>query len=282
MEKNYEYYQTEKENKKISKVFNICLTVFIILFVIVGSFSIWFNVTFRFYTVSGTSMKPTLNPDVNGSGFQDGVYVSTNFDLDYGDIIVLYRPDDTEHRQNTIIKRVIATEGDYVTIKMVDTSQGQRYKVFVQRAGSDQIEMLEEEYIYTGGLDWSTNLSPRLDIETGVLYEPRFYATFLQGANTEFDNKYVLEDGSLYYKVGEDQVFFLGDNRLVSSDARVYGCADVDDVVGEVVVVINDIKQYFVQNENGAWESTGEFWFVKMRAIFGYIFDKIVEFFSWN
>ena len=138
MEKNYEYYQTEKENKKISKVFNICLTVFIILFVIVGSFSIWFNVTFRFYTVSGTSMKPTLNPDVNGSGFQDGVYVSTNFDLDYGDIIVLYRPDDTEHRQNTIIKRVIATEGDYVTIKMVDTSQGQRYKVFVQRAGSDQ------------------------------------------------------------------------------------------------------------------------------------------------
>ena len=38
----------------------------------------------------------------------------------------------------------------------------------------------------------------------------------------------------------------------------------------------------YEKNENGVWESTGEFWFAKMRAIFGYIFDKIVEFFSWN
>lgn len=281
MEKNYEYYQTEKENKKIGKVFNICLTVFIILFVIVGSFSIWFNATFRFYTVSGTSMQPTINPDISGGDFQDGVYVTTNFDLEYKDIIVLYRPGDTEHKQNTIIKRVIATEGDYVTIKMVDTSEGQRYKVFVQRAGSDQIEMLEEDYIYTGGEDWSNNLSPHP--ENGVLYEPRFYAKFLEYSDTEFYNKYMLDDGSYYYKVGEDQVFFLGDNRLASSDARAYGCVNEEDIVGEVVVMMRDIKEdYFYQNEKGVWESKPKFWFAKMNAIFGYMWDKIVEFFSWN
>lgn len=279
LEKNYDRYQNEKENKKINKIFNICLAVFIVLFVFVGSFSIWFNSTFRFYTVSGTSMQPTINPDQGD--FQDGVYVSTNFDLEYGDIIVLYRPGDSEHKESTIIKRVIATEGDYVTIKMVDTSEGRRYKVFVQRAGTDEIEMLEEDYIYSGGEDWSNAVSPH--IENSVLYESNFYATFLQGVDTEYDNKYMLDDGAYYYKVGEDQVFFLGDNRRVSADARVYGCVNEEDIVGEVVVLMHDIRNdYFYQNEKGGWESTPSFWFCKMNAIFGYMWDKIVEFFSWN
>ena len=38
----------------------------------------------------------------------------------------------------------------------------------------------------------------------------------------------------------------------------------------------------FYQNEKGVWESKPKFWFAKMNAIFGYMWDKIVEFFSWN
>lgn len=39
-------------------------------------------------------------------------------------------------------------------------------------------------------------------------------------------------------KVGKNQIFVLGDGRENSTDSRVYGCVDIEDTLGKVIMVI--------------------------------------------
>lgn len=142
-----------------------------------------------------------------------------------GDIIVvnISEKKDKDGNDFWIIKRVIAVEGDSVKIE--------NGKVNLKKAGEDNYTSLDETgYTPEGSLTDGRNIE-------GVV-----------------QNEWI---------VGEDEVFFLGDNREHSSDSRDYGVRDLDDVVGVVT----------------EWSRTkGGFWygFSKFANFPSKIFD------SWN
>lgn len=53
-----------------------------------------------------------------------------------------------------------------------------------------------------------------------------------------FDNTYMIDDGVYEYKVPEDCIFIMGDNRNISADSRINGFISEDTVMGKVVLRI--------------------------------------------
>lgn len=157
---------------------------------------------FRSITVDGESMNNTLQD-------QDRV-LSTNFFYtpQRGDIIVLQA--DKIPNQYTgkygepIIKRVIALAGD--TIKF-DFDEG---KVYLKKAGEQEFQLLEEDYIA------APTLSP-LDRHSGE-----------------------------EHTVPENCVFVMGDNRNRSLDSRsvLVGDVDTDLIMGRAFVRLFPIDQF--------------------------------------
>lgn len=120
---------------------------------------------------------------------------------------ILYTPENndiivlnSDVLDKTVVKRVIAVEG-----QMVEIDYNNNY---VAVDG----EKLTENYI-----------------KESVMYDDKL----------EFDQKYFDVNSQKYiYKVPENCVFVLGDNRNHSSDSRYFGCVDVDDILGKVILRI--------------------------------------------
>jgi len=120
---------------------------------------------------------------------------------------ILYEPEsndiivlNSDVLDKTVVKRVIAVEGQTVEIDYNNN--------YVAVDG----EKLTENYI-----------------KESVMYDDKL----------EFDQKYFDVNSQKYiYKVPENCVFVLGDNRNHSSDSRYFGCVDVDDILGKVILRI--------------------------------------------
>lgn len=120
---------------------------------------------------------------------------------------ILYEPENndiivlnSDMLDKTVVKRVIAVEGQTVEIDYNNN--------YVAVDG----EKLTENYI-----------------KESVMYDDKL----------EFDQKYFDVNSQKYiYKVPENCVFVLGDNRNHSSDSRYFGCVDVDDILGKVILRI--------------------------------------------
>lgn len=264
----YTYYQIEKENKISYRIFNrfIYAVLFIFLFILI--FGIAFDSTFGYVTIQGTSMQPTLNSDpiyIQGRGsFQDAVFIKYTQDVDYGDIFVLSVPEQGDE-DYSIIKRVIAKEGDHVTIVKLPITQenGQiewQYRTLRQKSGSNIVEILQEDYI-SSYQEWSLLQGYQgaqtgkiengsLIVESEMQYEPSFFVNFIQPNNCkilQFNYNNITYQAQ-FFQIGQDkteedpdQVFFMGDNRTGSTDARVTGTRDVDHIVGKVVSIVHDV-----------------------------------------
>ncbi len=155
-----------------------------------------FLFVFRYVSVDGDSMKHTLHDN-------DKLIISNLFYTpETGDIIVI-NPESHGDRNDPIIKRVIATEGQTVRIDY------DKWEVYVDGVKLDEpyIEPMREEMKRVFGDD--VDMSPAQNL------------------------KYMEE-----FVVGEGQVFVMGDNRNNSKDSRSreYGEMGVNRIIGRVVI----------------------------------------------
>lgn len=252
---NEEYiqYSKKKKNKETRSIAwylttHITLYIVLIFFLIFFAWYTYFSVTHRYYLVTGTSMQPTLNSSiVLEDESEDAVYVNIYGNIDFGDIVVI----NASNNSDDIIKRVLATGGDYVTI----ARSGNSY--YVYRIAKENV-VLDENGIMTGSLIEDVNarlqenerggFSYNIDYTSwgaepgipqgGITYEAQFYNQFIADADEE--DLFTSSNGLIYVKVPEDHVFCLGDNRANSRDSRYYGYFSLDEIVGDVEIIVYD------------------------------------------
>ena len=273
----------KKKGKKETKNLAVYLTTTITLYIFLLFFAIfftWYTVfisTHKYYKVVGPSMKSTLNATIADNDIDksiDAVYVNTMSKVRVFDIIVAERGEDD------VIKRVLAQEGDFITIAKDVTGNTQNYYFYRIAAGqnpqeiSDADAMLDEStgengYKIRGYADWNnwrSFYSHAIEVGGATLtnsYETIFYNTFLKQFEGKdlatYENVYVSENGLIYVQVPEGKYFCMGDNRGHSDDSRKNGFYDVEYIVGRVEFIVYDhnfgnrlwevVKYYFGQVE---------------------------------
>ena len=272
----------DKKKKEETKSIALYLTTHITLYIVLIFFLIFFvwytvfSVTHRYYIVEGASMQPYLNngiPATDQSSSKDAVYVNLNGKIDVYDVVVI---EGVSKTSPSIIKRVVAEEGDFVSIAKsgnsfylyridaedITLNENSEYTSMI----SDENAIVYENERNTGYEiryeDWN-NLDER--IYNGVYYDSGFFSQFIQGyinGNDTF-SYYVSSDDLIYVQVPENSTFCLGDNRAHSSDSRTYGFISYDNIVGDVEITVYNYS--FV---NRVWE------------VIKYYYKQVEEFFA--
>lgn len=191
---------TQKSNALLSAIYDFAELFVIAICVVI----LFFTFGARLCRVDGDSMYSTLH-------HREMLLVS---DLAYtpkqGDIVVFHQTHEHDARLNEpIVKRVIATEGQYVYVDY-DTA-----KVYVSDDSTfDESDVIEEDYDF-------------IDNNAGVITDP-YYARNKQ------------------YHVPEGCVFVLGDNRNNSLDSRSpeIGMVDTRRILGKVLIRITPLSRF--------------------------------------
>lgn len=278
---------TEKKEKRESKNLALSLAVqitFYVLLIFFAIFFIWYTAfisTHKYYRVYGASMKNSLNSQLkvdDGVGSDDAVYVDEKGKVKLYDIVVAKR----EGKKDPVIKRVMAFEGDYISVAVHKDEEGDDNLYFYRIASGTDLSDFDEETarvdessgvngytIYSYG-DWlfnkdCTTFLSEENLDASSLnthyYEDDFFATYLDGHLEEIlqgsDDFFVSKSGLVFVKVPEGKYFCMGDNRGHSVDSRENGFYDFDKIIGRVEIVIYDynfgrrlggvIKYYFTQ-----------------------------------
>ena len=278
-EKTYLYFEDERCEKITRKSLRTIYICFSIAAFITIALYIWFFSGYYFMTIYGMSMQSTINPDITmQSQTQDCAIVDKDEPYTYGDIIIINHPEHLEGE--TIIKRVLAFEGDKISIIKTTGEDGfYFYHLLRIKDGSLTVEVVQEDYIYhqaNGIPGWEREPS---DPYNNVLYEKQFFDAYLSPLGRFYQAEAVEEitfgnQTVLFYEIGEGQIFYLGDNRANSSDARYFGTVDAEEmVVGKVVKLI----------ENGSYS---QLFFVRgyyqLKGLFEYFMPKLLDYFVWT
>lgn len=262
----YKYFLDEKKDKQSDKIFiRFAIVLFVIYAFIFGVASIYRS-NFQYITINGASMQPTLNANPiykDGKELQDGVYVKVTNNIDYGDIIVINKENE---KDESIIKRALAFGGDYITIASVGEGGNRDYRFMRVKKGTNNVEILKEDYILSYDY-WNITQSTVVD---DVEYERGFYYNFksLGYETAYFDIEIDGQDKSVvFFKVPKDDVFYMGDNRTGSYDARHTGTTNKKRVLGYVVKVVNDA--FFKKQDSVSWffQEIGDFFSIVWREI---------------
>lgn len=268
----------DKKKKEETKSIALYLTTHITLYIVLIFFLIFFiwytvfSVTHRYYIVEGASMQPYLNASIaptDTSSSQDAVYVNLNGKIEVYDVVVI---EGVSKTSPSIIKRVVAEEGDFVSI----AKSGNSFFLFridaedmTLNENNEYTTLVSDENALVFENERNTGYEIRYDdwngvderVYNGVHYDYGFYSQFIQGYVNESDaySYYVSSDDLIYVQVPENSTFCLGDNRAHSSDSRTYGFISYDNIVGDVEItaynysfvnrVFEVIKYYYYQVE---------------------------------
>ena len=201
---NNEQKNTKRGTALLASIFDFAELFVIAICVVI----LFFTFGARLCRVDGDSMLQTLH--------ENEMLLVSNFGYEpkQGDIVVFHQTHETHQRLNEpIVKRVIATEGQYVFIDY-DTA-----KVYVSEDNTfDESDLLEESYDF-------------VDNSAGAIVEP-YYARGKQ------------------YLVPEGCIFVLGDNRNNSLDSRSYeiGMVDTRRILGKVVLRLTPLSNFGAVN----------------------------------
>lgn len=267
------------------KFFFAIFILYIGFFVVFMGCYLDFANKFKCINVIGVSMKPTINASVemgdpnNPEERADWVYV-TKQTPKCGDIVV-FETKEYDGEVDNVIKRVIALEGDAVTIVKKQDSLYEKpvFKVCVVKAedlqdgkiDDDEIVVMQEDYIASYE-EWT--YSSRHTVPEGKIYDNYFDYTFVSCNNPDVNQKEVksrqIKDskGIVYTIVPKGEFFYLGDNRAHSSDSRMRGTDYISSIYGVVQILVKDA------------ESSGAAIFVQIREVFSYYGNAIGNFFA--
>ena len=183
--------ENEEPKKKSSFLCDIYSLLHDLVYILAG-ITLVFVFCVRLVGVSGASMMPTLH-DGDYLALQSNVIMG---DLEFGDIIVAREL--TFNQGEPIIKRVIATEGQYVEIR---EDENGIIRVYVDDVRVDDSFILEE-------------------------MDASFFDSDNDGDSSKFSAT-----------VSKNCIFVLGDNRNNSADSRFHeiGEINIDQVMGKVL-----------------------------------------------
>ena len=217
-----------KNNSIWKKVSYVICSIFIALFLSLFAFIF----SHQYFPVTGQSMYPTIN----ANGFdEDGVYVNPFNKGSYGEIIVAKNKSNT-----TVIKRLLGLEGDI--IGFVEEDDGVYY--YRIPAGTPKKE-------YENNLKNYKVIEPYVHDIEGNKSQKSIFENMLLDTDSE-NVVYVYDRTELYmykfYKVPEDSIFIMGDNRGAghTTDSAEYGALPVANIIGKVdYLVKNNYWQVF-------------------------------------
>ena len=215
-------------------------------------------------------MKNTLNQNCTyASQSDDLVYVNPTKPVERFDIIIVNYKSlvDGKVQENHLIKRAIAFGGEYITIRK--SEEDGYYHIFFYDEEKEQAQMLNEDYVRSYA-DWTSRISYAGSLSEQ--YEGKFYEYYLSGANsTNNQRNFTVEtfDGISYLKVPDDEIFFLGDNRDDSMDARFIGPSTLQRIEGVAEIILT-----------GANKPGANVLGIKIKSIFSYYWNKLAKFFA--
>ena len=217
---------------------------FLHLLAVFGVGFLMFIFTFEIYFtpiyIIGGSMQPTINADAT---YNDLVYYRAKESYDVGDIVIVDSHDYLPDLESSIIKRVIAKQGQKLTFKF--------YRITVTESnpfGEAMLNAYYNLYVDDSLLEESYIKEQECHLQFKIMYVSKTYAsseyyTLLKNtlypamldqtggiwamANTEHP---VVCDVQL----SESEYFVCGDNRNNSTDSRYFGPVEQKSVMGNV------------------------------------------------
>lgn len=291
------YYFTDFIYTEMKRTTYMCFVLIMAIFLVaLLSVSYVFNRSYQYITIENKSMQPTINPNpinVDGKWYQDSVYIKLTQDIDYGDIVIIDRSEEEDEDGYTVIKRVMALEGDQISIAFLPVGENGEYEIrFIRIKAGDDVDQIvyqgqDDEYIlyedYILSYDDWTGCEVRTEVD-GTYYDSDFYDKFLSydnlptheiivnvnGQEQSFDVKFFIV-GCDKSEDAPDQVFYLGDNRAGSSDSRGNGTADIDKVVGRVIKIFRN--GYSIMTSPWSWAE-------KIYEFLAIIWEELINYFT--